>query len=70
MGDVTGQGRFGPPPVVAWGVSAQRWRDGTWSVNVFARREGGEFDRRVSLADVELADLIEAVVTEAYRLRE
>lgn len=62
------QGRFGPPPVVAWSVTAMRWPDGSWSVTTNTRREGERFERAWCDSDLSTGDLVEGVVTEAYRL--
>lgn len=62
------QGRFGPPPLCAFSVTAMRHRDGTWTVVCSQRREGAEFARTLRASDLTLQDLVEAVCTEANRL--
>lgn len=70
MGEKYDQGRFGPPPAAAFSVAAMRWPDGHWSVTVSLRREGQAFERTYRGEDLSLADLVEAIVTETYALRQ
>jgi hypothetical protein len=62
------QGRFGPPPIDAYTVSCRR-EHGAWLVVVNTHREGERGScRELVVGDCTLADAVEAIVTETYRV--
>lgn len=66
--DAVGQGRFGPPPMQAFTVTAFVERGDRWRLKISTGRHGQQFETTVDWRDAGRSDVVEAIVVEAYRV--
>lgn len=65
---VVGQGRFGPPPIVGFTVTAFTAGHDHWRLKISAVQDGGEWMTTTDWHDARRSDVLEAIMVEVQRL--